>query len=454
MLKLFEIIVPEEKLHPNFKALLVEHHAPVRDVIEKWTEGFEDRDNKIVKEFQTSFNSSFWEFYIYAVLKELGFDIDFSHSSPDFCITKGNDNLILEATIASHADGANPEWIKGKMERLTPEEIHTIENIAMLRLSNAISAKHKSYIEKYSKLKHVENKPFIICIAPFEQPSFYVQADSAIRKLLYKFNAPIYNKTERGDVHILGNEYVDSVVKINESTVELGIFTDDRMKEVSAIIFSSTATATKAKALISDEYPETIFWAVRYQKDSWDVPYFISAMGGDYHESMCDGLHVFINPFAQNKFDPNAFFHEDIALHIYDTEEEITETYLNDGHLISHLSMNMLYGEDIIKNNATTQGVTEWKKVVAEQKDGILYPLNARVGIALNNHIARHKGWTIIVFMDDVDKDWGAIAKKIIVYRIQDFINSKNTESIISDVNFSDKDAAFSEIIRLIDNEQ
>jgi hypothetical protein len=452
MLKLFDIVVDEEKLHPNFKALLADFHTPARAAIEKWTDGFEDRDNKIVKEFQTSFNSSFWEFYIYAVLVELGFKIDFSHQRPDFCIYKNDNHFVLEATIASHAEGATPEWEKGKLEELTPEDIFTIENVAILRLANAISKKYTKYVADYSSLEHVKGKPFIICVAPFEQPLFFIQADAAIRRLLYKFNAPIYNKTEDGNVYITGKEYIDNVVKINDASVELGIFTDDRMKEVSAVIFSSTATITKLKATVSSNYENTLFSALRYQKAAWDTPYLIKAFGGDYHESMCDGLNIFVNPFAINPFDPNIFFNKDIALHMYDKEEKMAFTQLNDGHLFSHQSINFNISKEDIKKHVTGNENKEWNPVVAKQEDGILYPVNANVGLALNNHIARYNGWTVFVFMDQIDEDWGAIAKRLTVYKLQDFINSKNVESIMTDVSSPSKEVAFSEIKKLIDD--
>ncbi len=450
MVNLFNIVVSEEKIHPNFKWMLTDYHAPARRIITQWTDGFIDRDNKIVKEFQTSFNSSFWEFYIYAVLKSLKFEIDFSFDSPDFCVSKDNMKFILEATIASHAKGASPEWVKGKLEELTPQDIFTIENISIIRLANAIRGKHQMYIDRYSSLEHVRGLPYIICIAPFEQPSFYIQADSSIRKLLYKFSAPLYGKDEKGNVRILGKEYIDNVVKFNNAIIELGLFTDDRMKEVSAIIFSSTATITKLKALACGEYPNTIFSATRYQQGAWDVPYYIVKNGENYHESLCDGLHIFINPFADIPFDVDVFFHEDIALHVYDIETKTSRTYLRDGHLISHSSMNI--SEKLpIGIQKTIDNDTEWTPVATKQQDGILYPLNATVGCGVNNHITRYNGWTIIVFMDDIDHNWGGIAKKIVVYKIQDFINAKDAEFVITKIDSQDKDTAFAEVKILID---
>lgn len=85
MLDIWTPIVKEEDLHPNFKTLTSQpHHAETLKTIQSWTEGFVDRDNKIIQEFQKTFNSSFWEFYLNATFKKLGFEIDYSHNRPDF----------------------------------------------------------------------------------------------------------------------------------------------------------------------------------------------------------------------------------------------------------------------------------------------------------------------------------------------------------------------------------
>lgn len=43
-----------------------------------------DRDSKFVQEVQTTYNFGFWELYLFAVFKELGIAVDFSHAAPDF----------------------------------------------------------------------------------------------------------------------------------------------------------------------------------------------------------------------------------------------------------------------------------------------------------------------------------------------------------------------------------
>jgi len=83
---LFKIQVDENKLHSHFIYLLKDEQKPIRDILMKWAKDFEDRDNKFSKEFQTTFNSSFWELYLYQVFKELDMRVDFSKPAPDFTV--------------------------------------------------------------------------------------------------------------------------------------------------------------------------------------------------------------------------------------------------------------------------------------------------------------------------------------------------------------------------------
>lgn len=107
---LFTPVTDQAKLHPNFRATLAPSSASVRAVLTDWASGFVDRDGKFVYEFQTTYNSSFWELYLFAVLKQLQIRVDFSYPSPDF--VAADLPLAIEATIASHAHDDVPEWEK------------------------------------------------------------------------------------------------------------------------------------------------------------------------------------------------------------------------------------------------------------------------------------------------------------------------------------------------------
>lgn len=99
-MNLFEPIVDEAKQHQHFKTVLTPEHAASRQVVEAWADGFPDRDGKFVQEFQLSFNSPFWEIYLYAVFREYGFGFDWSHASPDFLLTHQGQSFCVEAVTA------------------------------------------------------------------------------------------------------------------------------------------------------------------------------------------------------------------------------------------------------------------------------------------------------------------------------------------------------------------
>ena len=78
MLDLFIPQVDQNKLHHNFIEITKDPQPYARELLKSWTDGFIDRDHKFVKEFQTTFNSSFWELYLFNVFKQYGFQIDFT----------------------------------------------------------------------------------------------------------------------------------------------------------------------------------------------------------------------------------------------------------------------------------------------------------------------------------------------------------------------------------------
>src|ERR1700687_362882 len=107
---LFKPIVAADRLHHNFLATIKPNASGVREILSGWADGFVDRDGKFVREFQTTYNSSFWELYLFAVLKYLGIKADFTFASPDFVAVANP--LAIEATIAGHAVDAVAEWEK------------------------------------------------------------------------------------------------------------------------------------------------------------------------------------------------------------------------------------------------------------------------------------------------------------------------------------------------------
>ncbi len=317
---LFTPVVSEDKWHPNFSAIMKARNGYNCDVINDWSKGFVDRDRKFVKEFQTSFNSSFWELYLNAVFNFYGFSMDWTHPSPDFYIMKPID-FIVEATIASNEDIGDPEFLT--FESLIPDDLNEFNRKTIIRLSNSIHAKFIKYKESYSLLSHVSGKPFIIAVTAFDQPYFSMTCQRAIEALLFGYyvDEEEYIAREDNSEPLVGG-HVDKVLKDNNSQIELGLFSKGIMPEISAVLFSSTATWGKVRALSHDPNPYIKFDALRYNPHSVN-PHKIELVKQNYRETLLDGLRIYHNPFAQFPIDPCHFRNKDVfqVYPNYDTGE-------------------------------------------------------------------------------------------------------------------------------------
>lgn len=297
-MKIFDPLVAEEQLHPNFKRTLEPGAAGIRAILEDWSHGFEDRDGKFIQEFQRTYNSSFWELYLFAVLKDLNLPVDFRHASPDFVLQ--DYPVVIEATVANHSVDGVPEWEK-TFDGVTDDDLMRSYTNAIVRASNAFLGKERKYRDSYANLPHVDGKQFVIAIANFGTEDFFMLGDVAMQWLLY-------DMAEVGEVH-----------KTNGAAVPLGIFKDDQFAHVSAVAYSSTATFGKARALGTDA-GDFLFNAVRI-KDNVE-PIRIVSRKEDYQESLTDGLRIFTNPNANYPLDLSLF--NDPGIRVFEAHKDGT----------------------------------------------------------------------------------------------------------------------------------
>lgn len=316
---LFTLIVAEDKIHKNFKSVLRSEQRLDREGLQLWCEGFPDRDGKFVKEFQTTFNSSFWEIYLYAMLKEVGAKLDFSHPAPDFFIELKGQKIIVEAAIAAAAEGKTPEWEKDFYKE-PPIRFRQMNIESIIRLANAICSKYKKYKNSYSGLKHVKSLPFVLAIAPFEQPDFNLQYDGPISALLYDqyvdedvaLDNPVQFPFGKAPIISLG-----TVEKANGAEIELGFFNDERFSEISAVILSTTATWGKVAAMTSNpdlsRHVNSVWFA-----GAGDEIIHQSSITQPHIETIRDGLMVFHNNFAKNPLNYELFDIEGVVQVFFD----------------------------------------------------------------------------------------------------------------------------------------
>lgn len=329
-LDLFTPLVEPAKWHQNFKFIREEEHDHARDVISAWAEGFADRDGKLVLEFQSTFNSTFWELYLFACLKDLGCTVDLTKTRPDFVVTAPSP-MCLEATTSNNPQDGVPEW-EGKASGEKSVDLEQLVDLSTVRLANAISSKHAKYKSDYAALPHVRGLPFIIAVAPFEQPAFYMQNESAIRRVLYGYDNAIYKDfPEENRREVYGHKRMFEIAKPNGSTVPLGCFTDGRMKEVSAVVYSNTATFSKVRALSKDPTP-MVFHALRFNKGALE-PTIERKPKAEYRESLLDGLNVYLNDHAEVPLNPGVFERGDVTIHWFSDGMEFPMSNLRHGAL-------------------------------------------------------------------------------------------------------------------------
>lgn len=318
---LFEPVVPAAQHHPNFRNLVRMGNGFALDVLNDWAQGFIDRDGKFVTEFQTTFNSSFWELYLYAVLKKYGMPVDFTKARPDFCLpSKG---INIEATVASNAQGSAPEH--SRLGKVPPPDLNAFNLQSIIRLSNSLAAKHRKYLESYALLDHVQDRPYVLAITNFDQPFSFMACQRPIEAVLHGY----YVDEERyiasdGREGRLEGEALAQVFKDNGSPIELGLFATPAYREISAVIFSGCANMGKVRALSSDPSPGIVFTALRLNPAS-DQPHIIQAPKRRYEENLLDGLRVYHNPYATHPLNLTLFRHPSVFQSFYENNDWVYE---------------------------------------------------------------------------------------------------------------------------------
>ncbi|MDH4229621.1 MAG: hypothetical protein OEW11_07755 [Nitrospirota bacterium] len=348
-MRLFDPLVDEARQHPNFRNIVRPGNGFALDVLNDWARGFVDRDGKFVEEFQASFNSAFWELYLFAVLKEYGLTVDFSHARPDFCIP--DRGLVVEATVASNAQGAEPEHVR--RGNMPPRDLNAFNFESILRLSNSLSEKHKKYVQSYAHLDHVKGKSYVIAVTNFDRPFSFVACQRPIEAVLHSYYVDEERHiATRGREGRLEGEQLQHVSKDNGSPVELGLFCSPAYSDISAVIFSSCATWGKVRALSSDPNPNILFTALRYNP-AGGQPHVVEEPKSRYVESLLDGLRIYHNPYAARPLDPALFRHPHVFQSYYQKGDWVYE--LREGQLMFREACYISTGGD--RRSMNVQGI-------------------------------------------------------------------------------------------------
>ncbi|WP_339099600.1 hypothetical protein IGL98_001379 [Enterococcus sp. DIV0840] len=310
---LFKDLKIKNDLHPKF-VMLKENDEFIfhRKILNTWFEGFEDRDGKIVKEFQTTFHSSFWEIFLYKIFKDLGYSIDFTKNRPDFILKNQeyeNREIYVEATISNISINGRKEDNRGLEDILgmmTPphlnEEFDDEIEEAVVRYSSAIKTKLEKYKNDYTNLKWVKNEnPYVIALSSYSQVNYGREYIFGIIALLYGL---YYSKIQK---KFIKRDYVEKKEGVK---IPIGIFELEEYSDVSAIIFTSNLTIGKLTALIKSQvnYKSQEVFNLYQDFTDDDMTFKINMASIDSAEVLTDGVWVLHNPLAKNKLNLKEFY--------------------------------------------------------------------------------------------------------------------------------------------------
>lgn len=315
--------VHKEQWHPKFK-LLKENPGliPEREIVEQWTEGLVDKDNNMVQKFQKTFHSSFWEFYLYACFKEIGFELDQTHNRPDFMIVSPY-KINIEAVTANIKQGGRPETDRNEndlMDMFVPpknqKDYYDVQYEAIARHSNAIISKAEKYDKEYSQCVWVdEDVPFVIALSSYGQVNYGREYIYPMMTLLYGLEyIPEEDSYQRvKDVPKLGTDV----------RIPVGLFCSDQYSNVSAVLYSCTTTMGKLTALSKSAGNASFNEVINLRRDFQDkkYPYKLHRVGIDEPETLTDGLFIFHNPYAKVKMPLEVFESTDITQFSWENEK-------------------------------------------------------------------------------------------------------------------------------------
>jgi len=308
---IFDPKVPEARRNRYYQLLTEDPvHFPSRVMMEELALWFKDPDGVFIRALQgNEFNSRLFELYLHAVLYELDFEIDRSHSQPDFCVRKGAARLFLEATTVAEVESIqptplNPEAL-GDLQRHATEEMPFKFSRALLN-----KVKHRPEPERlhYWELKHVNDHPFVIALHDYSRPMSMVFSSLALQEYLYGLRIHEGGNIEALERHVLG-----------ERSIPSNFFAHDRHKHISAVMLATQATIPKFNRmgrLAGLRSPNSIAIITGLRTDHEGIPRSFRSVveRRNYIELWHEGIYIFHNPRAVHPLDPELFPH---VIHVF-----------------------------------------------------------------------------------------------------------------------------------------
>jgi len=314
---LFSPVVPEDRWHPDFRALREESpREPARRSMEGVFARMGDRDGNFREQFQTTgFDSRVWELYLYAALEDVGLEIRQPNPAPDFLVRRGSLTFGIEATTANLRTGESKPVISNKRELL---EFLTQE--LPIRLGSPLFSKLQT---NYTAKPELRGVPFVLALECFVSPDSMFVSESPLGSYLYGLHSsPEFDHDKKLRIRntTIGEH------RSGEKVIPSGFFAQPGAEEISAILFSNSGTAGKFSRMgYQAGIAQDRIWMGRYgmvanNNPDAAAPSFFAEEVGNRTERWSEGLVVFHNPQAARPLPDEAFGYAAVQYALVDGE--------------------------------------------------------------------------------------------------------------------------------------
>ncbi len=307
--------VDPSKLHPYFKILLESPaNAPARAVVREIGPWLAPSDPHFVQEFQfNQFDQRLWELYLWAALRELGFDIT-QLEAPDFMCRAPGIEFCVEATtvapstsgpLAAHPEPKNNEEMKEFLANYMPMKFGSV-------LTSKLSKKDAQG-RRYWERDDTKDKPFVLAVADFHKRADHESSgsmtftQSALWPYLYGHRV----EWKMVDGHLNVSAIKNQEHKFGEKVIPSGFFDQPGAENVSAVLFSNAGTLSKFDrmgVIAGFAAQDHTYLRVGHRLNpdpnaTMGIPFAEDVASPDYTEFWSDELQIFHNPNAKIPLD-------------------------------------------------------------------------------------------------------------------------------------------------------
>ncbi|MCH8062036.1 MAG: glycosaminoglycan attachment protein [Chloroflexi bacterium] len=319
---LFVPVVDQEKLNPHF-VLVMTHpaRAAARAMLDDVYQEFEDVDGNFLEQFQTTgFDARYFELYLHAYFSRSGFDIDRTHTSPDYIVSRNDLTVAVEATTVNPSQSGALSTSGKSVSDLTADELREYQSQELpIRFGSPLFSKLQ---KKYWELEQCQDLPIVLAIEAFQDDESLSFSDYALSQYLYGI---MQSAEWLSDGSLRVSTFAVESHQSGDKVIPSYFFGQPDAENVSAVLFTNSGTHAKFVRMGYQHGFEAqqvsitrVGFCFNEDPDAMDPTFFSYNLAQPpFVESWGQGLVVYHNPNALHPL-AREFFIDAIQVYIED----------------------------------------------------------------------------------------------------------------------------------------